>query len=73
MGEQLRRLQNTKGSLEAKLKDLWTSHLESAATSVTDYLSVEHLGSILEELTGTQLTLSVDSVMRLEQLYIVTH
>ncbi|KAI0227837.1 hypothetical protein LSAT2_021672 [Lamellibrachia satsuma] len=50
-GELLRRLKTIKGSLEFKLKELWTSHLQSAATSVTDYLSVEHLGCIMEELT----------------------
>ncbi|KAI0241298.1 E3 ubiquitin-protein ligase [Lamellibrachia satsuma] len=37
-------------SLKTKLRDLWRSHLQSAATSLTDHLSLEHLGYILEAL-----------------------
>lgn len=36
--------------LNEKLKDLWKMFLDSAALSVADYLSVQHLGLILQKL-----------------------
>ncbi|KAK2143342.1 hypothetical protein NP493_4562g00003 [Ridgeia piscesae] len=37
-------------SLKSKLTELWKNHLESVTTSVTDHLSLEHLGYILDAL-----------------------
>lgn len=42
--------ENSVGKLLTALEELWDTFLNSISSSVSDYLSVEHLGIILDKL-----------------------
>ncbi len=45
-----------------KLEDVWQKFLNTVSTSVSDYLSVEHLGLLLKHLAGQGKAYSIKCV-----------